>query len=205
MVKIGSPTEANILRKFNNEDSLLGQYTTKHGRQAVYYTRKLSYFVQILDFVPTILDSNSRRREPSELKRLTFDREVDRDAFLAILNSNLFYCLLTIYSDCRNLNKREINMVRFNPPSASSSTTSRLCSLSRRLMEDLRQNSEMRKMAYADVGTLTIQCTYPRHSKAIIDEIDRVLAKHYGFTEEELDFIINYDIKYRMGKDNEEE
>ena len=27
----------------------------------------------------------------------------------------------------------------------------------------------------------------------------RVLAAHYGFTEEELDFIINYDIKYRMG------
>ncbi len=23
-------------------------------------------------------------------------------------------------------------------------------------------------------------------------------VKHYGFTEEELDFIINYDIKYRM-------
>jgi len=36
-------------------------------------------------------------------------------------------------------------------------------------------------------------------SKPIIDEIDKVLAKHYGFTEEELDFIINYDIKYRMG------
>jgi len=35
----------------------------------------------------------------------------------------------------------------------------------------------------------------------IIDEIDRVLARHYGFTDEELDFIINYDIKYRMGDD----
>jgi hypothetical protein len=32
-------------------------------------------------------------------------------------------------------------------------------------------------------------------------EIDRVLAKHYGFTDEELDFIINYDIKYRMGRE----
>ena len=31
--------------------------------------------------------------------------------------------------------------------------------------------------------------------------IDRVLAGHYGFTEEELDFIINYDIKYRMGRE----
>jgi hypothetical protein len=41
----------------------------------------------------------------------------------------------------------------------------------------------------------------PRKSKPNIDEIDRVLARHYGFTDEELDFIINYDIKYRMGDD----
>ena len=34
-------------------------------------------------------------------------------------------------------------------------------------------------------------------------KIDKVLAKHYGFTEEELDFIINYDIKYRMGTELE--
>jgi len=25
-------------------------------------------------------------------------------------------------------------------------------------------------------------------------------VRHYGFTDEELDFIINYDIKYRMGR-----
>ncbi len=56
--------------------------------------------------------------------------------------------------------------------------------------------------------TLTVQCVVPKHSKPIIDEIDRVLAKHYGFTDEELDFIVNYDIKYRMGReggDSEEE
>lgn len=35
--------------------------------------------------------------------------------------------------------------------------------------------------------------------KPIIDEIDRVLVRHHRFTEEELDFIVNYDIKYRMG------
>ncbi len=32
-----------------------------------------------------------------------------------------------------------------------------------------------------------------------------MLAKHYGFTDEELDFIINYDIKYRMGRDGGDE
>jgi hypothetical protein len=35
------------------------------------------------------------------------------------------------------------------------------------------------------------------------DESDRVLAAHNGFTHEELNFIINYDIKYRMGRDTE--
>jgi hypothetical protein len=32
--------------------------------------------------------------------------------------------------------------------------------------------------------------------------VDRVLAQPYGFTDEELDDLINYDIKYRMGRDS---
>ena len=31
------------------------------------------------------------------------------------------------------------------------------------------------------------------------------VASGDGFTEEELDFIINYDIKYHMGRDSEDE
>jgi hypothetical protein len=34
-----------------------------------------------------------------------------------------------------------------------------------------------------------------------LDEIETVHARHFGFTEEELDFIINYE--YRMGRDAE--
>ena len=40
---------------------------------------------------------------------------------------------------------------------------------------------------------------------AVLDEIDRVLARRYGFTAEELDFISNYDIKYRLGRDSGDE
>jgi len=38
---------------------------------------------------------------------------------------------------------------------------------------------------------------------AIIDEFVAVLARHYGFTVEDFDFIINYDIKYRLGRESE--
>jgi len=44
-----------------------------------------------------------------------------------------------------------------------------------------------------------------RGQRALFEEIDLVLAQHYGFTDEELNFIINSDIKYRMGKNTEED
>lgn len=37
------------------------------------------------------------------------------------------------------------------------------------------------------------------------DETEGFLAGHYGFTDEELDFIINYDIQYRIGRDIKED
>lgn len=66
-------------------------------------------------------------------------------------------------------------------------------------MTSLKRNSIIKSTSYKTKGNVVYQELYPRYSKKEIDEIDKVLAKHYGFTEEELDFIINYDIKYRMG------
>jgi hypothetical protein len=76
--------------------------------------------------------------------------------------------------------------------------------LGERLMADLSANSIERRMKFLH-DALTVQCIIPKLSKAIIDKIDRALAEHYGFTDEELDFIINYDIKYRMGQDDGEQ
>ena len=75
----------------------------------------------------------------------------------------------------------------------------RLCSLNRELEKDLLQKSRRRVYVYKTTGRVEYDEFYMKLSKPIIDEIDKVLAKHYGFTDEELDFIINYDIKYRMG------
>lgn len=61
------------------------------------------------------------------------------------------------------------------------------------LMRDLQKNSRRRVYNYELSGKVEYDEFYPDKSKLIIDEIDRVLAKHYGFTDEELDFIINYD------------
>ena len=197
--KFGHPLEMSVLQKFHRKPSTLKAPAKGSGQGSIFYTRKLSSFVQILDFVPVIYDAAGKLRKPSELKEIKFDSQVNKGAVLAFLNSTLFYWLVTLFSDCRNLNKREIEMTRLNLDDKD--RIRRMASIAEELMDDIQTHSEMSTINYRTRGSLTIQSTYPRSSKAIIDEIDRVLAEHYGFTAEELDFIINYDIKYRMGRE----
>ena len=197
--KFGHPLEPSILQKFHSVPSTVKASTKRSAHESIFYTRKLSGFVQILDFVPAIYDASGELRKPSELKEIKFDDHRNRDVVLAFLNSTLFYWLITLFSDCRNLNKREIEMTRLNIDDEEG--IQRLANIAQKLMGDIRTNSEMLTINYQKMGSLRIQSTYPRLSKAIIDRIDKILAAHFGFTKEELDFIINYDIKYRMGRE----
>ncbi len=203
--KLQAEFEKDILQKVLSQKKILSFYARKSSSNLIYYTRKLSGFVQVLDRIPLIYDDQGQKREPSELKSIAFETTEVRDIFLSVLNSSLFYWFLTIYSDCRNLNKREIYTINFDFERAAQNTIQSLSSLSKQLMMDFVDHSKMLEMKYEKQGRLLIQCFYPKHSKPIIDEIDRILAQHYGFTPEELDYIINYDIKYRMGRDNGEE
>jgi hypothetical protein len=203
--KIGRTIEARVLRNVQAQPLRLAHFLRKTGKAPIHYTRKLSHFVQILDFVPEIIDQNGEKRAPSELKELRFDDQSTALAYLAFLNSSLFYWYLSVFSDCRNLNRREVDAAPFDVDLANSATVERLSELATELMADFRKNSEMRAMSYASVGTLTIQCIFPRRSKRVIDEIDRVLAEHYDFTSDELDFIHNFDVKYRVGRSADDE
>jgi hypothetical protein len=70
-------------------------------------------------------------------------------------------------------------------------------------LQSLEENAEIKTINSKTKGYIAQKQYIVSKSKNIIDAIDQVLASHYGFTDEELDFIINYDIKYRMGKDLE--
>ena len=90
----------------------------------------------------------------------------------------------------------------FDMSSINNDILSKLAKFGRLLQKDYQKNSVIKRRNYSKKGrsfTMEKQHFYIKLSKPIIDEIDKVLAKHYGLTDEELDFIINYDIKYRMG------
>ena len=73
------------------------------------------------------------------------------------------------------------------------------------LMRRLEETATRKTIRTRQGHTIAYDEMKATHAKDIIDQIDQVLAKHYGFNNEELDFIINYDIKYRMGRDGSNE
>ncbi len=100
------------------------------------------------------------------------------------------------------MNLREIKNYPIGIDEMDENHKEHLSALSSKLMQDLKLHAHRKQAYYKATGRVIYDEFFPRHSKPIIDKIDHVLAQHYGFTDEELDFIINYDIKYRMGLGN---
>ncbi|KWW32057.1 MAG: hypothetical protein AUK63_153 [bacterium P3] len=130
-------------------------------------------------------------------KSISISSEYNNACVGSILSSSLFYWNYIGYTDCRNLTKSFIDTFPI-PKSAASDVV--LSNVGKKLFANYEDTKYTKNTTYKTTGRNVVYDEYyPKLSKKYIDEIDKVLAKHYGFTEEELDFIINYDIKYRMG------
>lgn len=195
--RYGSVLEHSIQAKLHNQARHLGAFLTPAGEHTLYFTRKLSWFVQVTPFIPLILNEYGQTRTPSELKTLRFSSSAHAQIAFVVLNSNLFYWLITTQSDCRNLNSREVLGLPLDLASISPTLQAALCQLAEKLAQEMLVHAQMKPMVFQGKKRLIVQCMHPAYSKYLIDEVDCMLAQHYGFDEHELDFLLHYDSKYR--------
>ncbi len=201
--KLGFMTEISILNKIIKNNSKLIRHLRKSSKYPLYYRIGGGRYWKIFtNFQPQFM-LNGKKDTSSRENYLYLDNARLRDAVISILSSSLFYWYFILTTNCRDLNPSDLNEFPINLDNLTNEAILELTSLCRRLMDDFQENSEMKEKTSSLTGHIVYQEFYPRLSKPVIDEIDRVLAKHYGFTDDELDFIINYDIKYRMGRDEE--
>jgi hypothetical protein len=195
--KINSLLEINILIKIYKNNKVIGNYVKKNTNYKIFYrTTGGRHYKSFTNFQPIfILDG--KQIASSRETFISFDKEEICNALLAICNSNLYIWFYYLYTNCRDNNPSDVTRL---PIDLTPDTITKLSRLSKDLMNNLIKHSTMEK---SNNGRGQTQTFHYFLSKPIIDEIDRVLAQHYGFTEEELDFIINYDIKYRMGGEEE--
>ena len=200
--KIHSEIEQTLWKKLAQFSVLDMHLATRRAPHTIHFHSSPRYWIRVMDFVPYFWNERNGEQISTSVKPLYLTRKLDASAVVATLNSSLFYWWFVILSDCRSLSSREIRNFPIGIDEMKEEVKRNLSDFSADLMEDLKHNARRKETYYKTTGRVVYDEFYPRHSKPIIDKIDRALAEHYGFTDEELDFIINYDIKYRMGLGN---
>ena len=193
--KLGQNCEASILEKCMNVNTTMEDFTGRSQNRIFYRTTGGLYWKIFTNFEPKFrlagIDGSSSR-----MTRFTLKNASHIKSTIAILSSDVFWWWYTITSNLRDLNPTDWKSF---PVPRSAINDVNLCKLGSDYIEDLKANSTMRVRNQKSTGKTETQTFKIQRSKKIIDEIDNCLAAHYGFSEEEVDFIINYDIKYRVG------
>jgi len=171
-----------------------------------FYVHRIPYnYVKAFDFVPYFWNEVDGKKKSEDYKPYCLREPHNKWVVLAVVNSNLFFWYWYTFFEGYHCGRHEIQAFPVGLSKIGDSCRKQLVELAHALMADVAKNKQRKSCRYKKTGTVVYDQFYPRRSKPIIDKIDRVLAQHYGFTDEELDFIINYDIKYRMGEELFEE
>ena len=110
----------------------------------------------------------------------------------SLFNSSLFYMIWEMTSDCWHITNDIFKLFTWGEIDTKSDIYSSAKLLSDRLSKDLEKNKRY-------IGSKQVEYEYlHKKSKTIIDEIDLLFAEYYGFTQDELSFILNYNLSYRM-------
>ena len=196
--KMQSILETQVIEKLNVLIPLGASLLSRLGH-TIYYHNSPRYWIRCMNFVPYFWNERDGEQLSTQVKTLKFKNKIDSQVVVAVLNSSLFYWWFILLSDCRHLNLREIEIFPIGLEQMPKRLKTKLAKTSARLMVSFRQHRRRKETQYKATGRVVYDEFDQKPSKHIVDEIDQILAEHYGFTEEELDFIINYDIKYRMG------
>jgi hypothetical protein len=173
---------------------------------ASFYVHRIPYnYVKAVDFTPYFWNEKDGKKRSEDYKPYALADKTKAAVALAAISSNVFFWYWYSLFEGYHCGRHEIEAFPIGLDEMRESTTVRLRECAHSLMKDLQLKSRRRTARYQYTGEVRYDEFYPRRSKAIIDEIDRLLAEHYGFSQEELDFIINYDIKHRMGLDEAED
>jgi len=199
--KIGSYVETKLYSKLNSLGKIVTEITRSNTNYKLYYKRTGGLYWKIFTNFKPELFLNDTKTFSSKEEHLCLPNYQLLCSSICLFWSDLYWWWYQINSDVRNNNPSDLLST---PILQSFMEDNFLQILAKRLINDIQEKAIWSERRFN--GNISKYKSFvPKLSKPIIDEIDKVLAKHYNLTEEELDFIINYDIKYRMGDELNEE
>ena len=193
--KIASPLQVSAyVKMFARANSPLGLVKSKHTTgNFVFYQESAQYWIKATVGLPHYA-KDGRVGAPAHGRHFYVDSARQARIVCTILHSSFFYSYYIAFSDCFHVSD---TLVTSFPVPPATLNDGGLDSLGAKLMRSLERNAERKTIDTKAGDKISYDEFRVGESKPIIDEIDHILSEYYECTEEELDFITNYDINYR--------
>ncbi len=195
--KLGNNLDTSIYSKLVLLDNIGSKIAAKQTKHAIYYRNTGGLYWKIFTDYSPKFKKNGEVSVSSRETKLFFNSDNDLKISLALFWSNLYWWWYSTNSNGRDNNPFDLKSFPINDEIYKNID---LLHLSDKLINSLTDNSTIANRNHGKDVT-EYQKFNPKKSKEIVDEIDKTLYKYYNLTLEELDYIKNYDIKYRLGED----
>ena len=193
--KINDKMDLSVLQKLKN----MGAAKVVSDRiNPAFFVHRIPYnFIKAIDFIPYFWNEVDGEKKSEDYKPYRAIDERDNGPLLAALNSNLFFWWWYSHFEGYHCGKHEISAFPIGLNKMSINNRLKLTKLAKELMEDLNKNKNRKNCTYKTTGRVIYDEFFPRYSKCIIDQIDSIIGDHLGLDSNEIDHILNYDIKFR--------
>ncbi|XMB73082.1 Eco57I restriction-modification methylase domain-containing protein [Mycoplasmatota bacterium WC30] len=173
--KVSNKLEEGILRKIIKTD---GKIIGNKGESTVFLSSRACFWIKV--FVD--------KKISNDYMKLNFESYKTARHVYSILNSNLFFWFWEKVSDCWHIRKSDLKFFDFKLENINDS----LVELSY-IVEDMLESTKKY------IGSKQVDYEY-KHKliKMQLDEIDYVLASMYKLSNEELEYLIDYNLQYRL-------
>ncbi|MGN0845297.1 MAG: Eco57I restriction-modification methylase domain-containing protein [Kiritimatiellia bacterium] len=183
--KIGTKIESSILEKVL-KCRKLSEFKHNRGKPIFYRSSGGRYFKVVTDY------STGSNKE----KSILLQSEMVKPAG-ACLSANFGFWFYQIYSN--NLDWKSEEIEDFPLPEMSDTERCSLAKIYDRYTKDIEKHANVRESSGKSKYTVDNFKEYKiGYSKKIIDEIDDFIGPLYGLTKEEIEFIKNYEIEFRL-------
>lgn len=184
--KISLDIERKILSKILSLETNIGNLIKRKGNPVYYRTTGGRYYKVITNY------STGSTKE----KAILFDKFI-ANSIGAILSSNLYFWFYQIFSNNLDLKKYEIEVFGIPTDKLKTNTITILESVYSDYLKDIEKNVNIRQTEnYANIDSFKEYKI--GKSKHLIDKIDDIIGPLYGLTNEEIKFIKEYEIEFRL-------
>jgi adenine-specific DNA-methyltransferase len=186
--KISEKIETEILQKILLQDSDIGRIKMSNGSPIFYRSAGGRYFKVITNY-----------STGSSAEKAIYLQPKLSNAIGAILSSNLFFWYYQIISDNLNLKTYEIETFGIPLKEMSDSIINELEKIYDEYLSNIESNANVRLTEkYANIESFKEYKI--GKSKHIIDKIDDLIGPLYSLTHDEIEFIKNYEINFRLNE-----